>query len=161
MLRQQRAIKTATHSLLRPQACCRICHLDAEYFGPTIKDRTACSAQWAEVVDDRTIPFKDHRSVAAANIVCDLCRIRFIVHEENLKLAEIADEELFKTIREEMTRLLVATVANLPQAEQAKRTRNKTELIRLTEGIGSCPLKRRLTRLSIPFGFRHASFTPW
>jgi hypothetical protein len=52
---------------------------------------------------------------------------------------------------------LVAAVADLCTHDQRVLSRSDDKV--RTFGMGSWPLNRRRTRLSIPFGFLHASFT--
>ena len=53
--------------------------------------------------------------------------------------------------------LLVATITYLMNSKMM----STGQAMQHTFGIGSWPLNRRLTLLSIPFGFRHASLTLW
>jgi hypothetical protein len=57
--------------------------------------------------------------------------------------------------------LLVAPVTNLTQPVTLEWLAWTKTWFERTLGMGSWPLKRRLTLLSIPLGFLHASFTPW
>lgn len=44
------------------------------------------------------IPLEDNGAVSAANIVCDLCSVSFVVHKEDVHLLDIADKELLEAI---------------------------------------------------------------
>ena len=133
-----------------------------------------------EIREGQHIPLKDLDTVAAADVVCNFGSEAFVVHQEKVNFPGVADQELLEAIREEMTGLsktgvrsyvreglcavkylLVAAVADLHEVRKsAIRTDDEARTER-TLGMGSWPLNRRRTRLSIPFGFRHASFTLW
>ena len=101
-------------------------------------------------------PLKDGNSVSAAHVVGNLRRKALVVHKEEFEFPNVANEELFEAVGKEMTGLLVAPISDLAQGMKKDRPIESKER---TEGIGSCPLNRRRTRLSIPFGFLHASLT--
>lgn len=61
----------------------------------------------------RCAPFQYRRTVAAADVVGNLSGIAFVVHQKEIELPHVADQEFLQTVREEMSRLLVATVTNL------------------------------------------------
>ena len=44
-------------------------------------------------------------TVAAADVVCDLSREAFVVHEEEIEFPNVADQELLQTVGQEMPRL--------------------------------------------------------
>ena len=48
-------------------------------------------------------PLENKDTVAAADIVGNLCRKAFVVHEEEVEFPDIADEELLEAIRKEMS----------------------------------------------------------
>ena len=50
-------------------------------------------------------PLKDGSAVAAADVVCDLSREAFVVHEEEIEFPNVADQELLQTVGQEMPRL--------------------------------------------------------
>ena len=51
-------------------------------------------------------PLKDGSAVAAADVVCDLSREAFVVHEEKLNFPDVADQQLLQAIGEEVTGLI-------------------------------------------------------
>ena len=76
------------------------------------------------------VPLENDDTVAAADVVCDLGRVAFVVHEEKVDLLGIGDQELLEAVGEEvpglyewsegfthhgmsLTDRLVAAVANL------------------------------------------------
>ena len=48
------------------------------------------------------VPLKDDCPVAAADIVCNLRREAFVVHEEKINFPDVADQELLQAVREHM-----------------------------------------------------------
>ena len=51
-----------------------------------------------EIRERQHIPLKDLDTVAAADVVCDLRRVAFVVHEEKVNFPNIADQELLQAI---------------------------------------------------------------
>jgi hypothetical protein len=99
--------------------------------------------------------------------------IRFIVHQQQIHIPRVVYEKLFESIWEYVSSLnqclligsigcegnkylLVTAIANLGESKQKRKEDTKSKR---TLGIGDCPLNRRRTRLSIPFGFLQDSFT--
>lgn len=58
-------------------------------------------------------PLQNNRTVPAAHVVSNLGGVAFIVQEEKVDFPHVADQELLETVRQDMTSLLVAAVANL------------------------------------------------
>lgn len=123
-------------------------------------------------------PLEDGNAVTAADIVCNFGSEAFVVHEEEVNFPHVANQELLEAVREKMTGLLsdqninacpahhirapyllVATITNLQTRDMGENGYAVIVALRRTLGMGVWPLKRRRTLLSIPFGFRHASFT--
>jgi hypothetical protein len=52
-------------------------------------------------------PFKDRGAVKAADAVRDLGRVGFVVHQQELELANVVNQELFVPIGQEMASLSV------------------------------------------------------
>jgi hypothetical protein len=69
-------------------------------------------------------PFENDSPVAAAHVVCDLSRIAFVVHEQELELADVRYKELLEAVGEAVAGLLVATVTDLREEKisQVRRT---------------------------------------
>ena len=65
------------------------------------------------MVLQETIPLENGDAVAAADVVCDLSSVALVVHQEELKFPDVGNEELFETIGEKVTCLLVASITNL------------------------------------------------
>jgi len=104
------------------------------------------------------VPLQYRCAVSAADVVCNLSGVGFVVHKQELEFPNIVDKEFLETVGEEMSRPLVASVTNLVKLISIEFRLHQIEL---TLGMAICPLKRRLTLLSIPLGFRHASLTLW
>jgi len=51
------------------------------------------------------LPLKNQSAVSAADIVCNLCSVSFIVHKEDLDLLDIADKEFLEAVGHEMAGL--------------------------------------------------------
>ena len=51
------------------------------------------------------IPFEDEYAIAAADVVSDLCREAFVVHEEKVELPDVADQELLQAVWKKMSGL--------------------------------------------------------
>lgn len=51
------------------------------------------------------IPLKDSNAVTAADVVCNLGREAFVVHQEKLEFPNVADQQLLQAIRQKMSRL--------------------------------------------------------
>ncbi len=103
-------------------------------------------------------PLQNCRAVAAADVVRNFGCESFVVHEKEVEFPHVVDKEFFQAIGEQMSRLLVASVANLRYVfSKSQYTHHRQR----TLGIGVWPLKRLRTLLSIPLGFLHASLTPW
>ena len=51
------------------------------------------------------VPLENDDTVAAADVVCDLGRVAFVVHEEKVEFPYVADQELLQAIGEEVTGL--------------------------------------------------------
>lgn len=123
------------------------------------------------------IPLEDGGAVSAADVVCDLSSEGLVVHQEDIEFPDVVDEELLETVREEVAglkeeRLILGedsfAIPSSPfccyrnQSKETSQTKSEVQKLKLrTLGIAVWPLKRRLTLLSIPLGFLHASFTPW
>ena len=50
-------------------------------------------------------PLKDSDTVAATDVVCDLRSESLVVHQQKIQLPDVADQELFKAVGEEVTGL--------------------------------------------------------
>ncbi len=55
--------------------------------------------------DQSYVPLEYECPVAAADVVCDLRREAFVVHEEKVNFPDVVNQELLQAIREEMTGL--------------------------------------------------------
>jgi hypothetical protein len=90
------------------------------------------------------------------------------VHQEELDVTLVVDEELLVAAGKDVTGLLVRTVTDRGHGAAVTKlvsspppiSRSLTAEERKERRTHSCPLKRRRTLLSIPLGLRHASFTP-
>ena len=51
------------------------------------------------------IPLKNECPVAAADVVCDLGREAFVVHEEKVNFPDVAEQELLQAIRKKVAGL--------------------------------------------------------
>ena len=47
-------------------------------------------------------PFQDNSSVAAAHIMSDLCSVLAIVHQQQVDLSDVVDQEFLQTIGKEV-----------------------------------------------------------
>jgi hypothetical protein len=65
------------------------------------------------------VPLKDNGPVAAANVVRNLRREVFVVHEQKLNIAYIADKELLEAVREKMAGLDGRTTCSVNGAKRA------------------------------------------
>lgn len=51
---------------------------------------------------NENIPLKDCCAVTAADVVRNLCREAFVVHQEQVNFPHVADEELLQAVRKKM-----------------------------------------------------------
>jgi len=89
--------KAMVDLLLRPKTRCGICDFHAEDF--------------------RAFEYGD--SVSAAYVVRNLRCVALIVHQEEVDVSDVRDDELFEAARKEMTGLLVASIADLGHGKLA------------------------------------------
>ena len=66
---------------------------------------------WNDPTNDA--PLEDQSPVPAAHVVCNLRSIAFVVHQKELDLTDVVDEELLEAVGEQVAGLLVAAVTNL------------------------------------------------
>jgi hypothetical protein len=92
-----------------------------------------------------------------------LCGVGSVVHQQQLDVLDVADEEGLVARRSHVAGLLVGTEADL---DRSKSSQSSTPLAfravcrpfsrsERTEGMTWVPLNRLRTRLSIPLGLRH------
>jgi len=86
--------------LLRTQTCSSVCNLNTQYL---------CTIQ-------------DDSAVSARDVVGDFGSETFVVHQQELNLSHVANEEFLETAREEMACLFVAAVADLGHSRLALET---------------------------------------
>lgn len=55
----------------------------------------------------RNVPLQDECPVAAADVVCNLRREAFVVHQEEVDFPHVADKELLQAVGKKMTGLYV------------------------------------------------------
>ena len=114
---------------------------------------------------------KEEKAIGGGNVLSGVCPV---VHEKELNVAGVLDEECLVAGGHHVAGLLVATVTDLyPQTiiyQHPSITRPVKpplgefgvvwSIFRIrTLGIAACPLKRLRTRLSIPLGLRHEGST--
>ena len=63
------------------------------------------------------MPLENDDTVAAADVVCNLGRVAFVVHEQKLEFPDIADEEFLQAVGKEMSCPLVASVTDLSRPD--------------------------------------------
>ena len=56
-------------------------------------------------VDTTNIPLEDSDAVAAADVVRNLCCEALVVHQQEIQLPDVANQELLETVGEKMTSL--------------------------------------------------------
>ena len=105
------------------------------------------------MVLQETIPLENGDAVAAADVVRDLCRESLVVHQQEIQLPDVADQELLETVWQNVaslctqlageleprtfkTYLLVASVTNLRGSFVLDPDDRRTGCMR-TLGIGS------------------------
>ena len=54
---------------------------------------------------NRDSPFKDGDAVTRADVVCDLRRESLVVHQQEIQLPDVADQELLEAVGQEVTGL--------------------------------------------------------
>jgi hypothetical protein len=57
--------------------------------------------------------FEESNTLLGGNVVSDLSSIRTVVHQQKVEFADVGDDELAETVRQEITGLLGRTVTNL------------------------------------------------
>ena len=55
------------------------------------------------------VPLENDDTVATADVVCNLGRVAFVVHEEEVKFPHVADQKLLEAVREEVAGLKSAS----------------------------------------------------
>ena len=60
----------------------------------------------SKCIDGKYSPVENDGTVSAADVVGDLCREAFVVHEENVDFSDIVHEELLKTVGKKVTSLM-------------------------------------------------------
>jgi len=108
-------------------------------------------------------------SLSRRNGVGDLGGEGLVVHEEEVDIADVVDEEGLVAGWHHVAGLLVGSETNLNRAMSALSLNITTPIVfpnnqllmasKRTDGITIWPLKRLRTRLSIPFGFLHDGST--
>lgn len=81
------------------------------------------------------IPLQNNEAVAAADVVGNLGRVVFVVHEEKVNFPHVVDQKLLQTTREQMTGLKA-------QVKTYETLRRRTDC----ESIPSCCFRNRSTR---------------
>ena len=90
----------ASKLLLRPQTSGWVCHFDAQNLCPETENQ---SMGLLGTLGAANTPFQDNSPVAAAHVVSDLSSVLPIVHQQQVDLPDVVDQELLQTIGEEVS----------------------------------------------------------